>query len=48
MKKCLTLIVLAAAVVITAGLLAAQDPVVGSKDPESLFTSKDPKLNTNK
>ena len=48
MKKCLTLIVLAAAVVITAGRLAAQDPVVGSKDPESLFTSKDPKLNTNK
>ena len=30
------------------GLVAAQDPVVGSKDPESLFTSKDPKLHTNK
>src|SRR5438552_19199796 len=26
----------------------AQAPVTGSKDPESLFTSKDPKLNTNK
>src|SRR5678810_15526 len=37
-----------AAVVMGAGLLAAQDPVVGSNDPESLFTSKDPKLNTNK
>ena len=37
-----------AAFVIGAGLLAAQDPVVGSNDPESLFTSKDPKLNTNK
>src|SRR5215470_20063773 len=36
------------AFVIGAGLLAAQDPVVGSKDPESLFTSKDPKLNANK
>ena len=30
------------------GLMTAQDPVVGSSDPESLFTSKDPKLNTNK
>jgi predicted SnoaL-like aldol condensation-catalyzing enzyme len=37
-----------AACVMSAGLLAAQDPVVGSKDPESLFTSKDSKLNTNK
>jgi predicted SnoaL-like aldol condensation-catalyzing enzyme len=49
MKKRLTLIVLGlAAFVLTAGFVAAQDPVVGSKDPESLFTSKDPKLNTNK
>src|SRR5437773_8255290 len=49
MKKHPALIVLAlAAMVIAAGLLAAQDPVTGSKDPESLFTSKDPKLNTNK
>src|SRR3954469_22120052 len=32
-----------------AGLPAfAQAPVTGSKDPESLFTSKDPKLNANK
>ena len=49
MKKYHALIVPAlAAIVMTAGLLAAQDPVVGSKDPESLFTSKNPKLNTNK
>ena len=49
MKKILTLVVLGMAVVlIGGGLLAAQDPVVGSKDPESLFTSKDPKLHTNK
>ena len=26
----------------------AQAPVVGSRDPESLFTSPDPKLNANK
>jgi predicted SnoaL-like aldol condensation-catalyzing enzyme len=26
----------------------AQEPVTGSSDPESLFTSKDPKLNANK
>jgi predicted SnoaL-like aldol condensation-catalyzing enzyme len=49
MKIRLSLIVLGlAAVVMGAGLLVAQDPVVGSNDPESLFTSKDPKLNTNK
>jgi len=48
-KKFLKLFVLGlAALVIGAGLLVAQDPVVGSSDPESLFTSKDPKLNTNK
>jgi predicted SnoaL-like aldol condensation-catalyzing enzyme len=29
-------------------VVMAQDPVVGSADPESLFTSKDPKLHTNK
>src|SRR5437773_6678715 len=28
--------------------LMAQAPVVGSPDPESLFTSKDPKLHANK
>jgi predicted SnoaL-like aldol condensation-catalyzing enzyme len=28
--------------------IRAQEPVVGSKDPEPLFTSKDPKLNANK
>jgi predicted SnoaL-like aldol condensation-catalyzing enzyme len=49
MNRSLKLIALAlAVVVINACLLAAQDPVVGSKDPEALFTSKDPKLNTNK
>ncbi len=49
MKTRFTLIALGlAAVIATAGLLAAQDPVVGASDPESLFTSKDPKLNTNK
>jgi predicted SnoaL-like aldol condensation-catalyzing enzyme len=49
MKKPLMLIALGlTAIVMGATLLAAQDPVVGSKDPESLFTSKDPKLNTNK
>src|SRR5215471_21580498 len=49
MKRSLKFIALGLAiVVINAGLVAAQDPVVGSKDPESLFTSKDPKLNTNK
>lgn len=34
--------------VLTAATLAAQAPVVGSTDPESLFTSPDPKLNANK
>ena len=42
-------IVFALSVVILCGIpLGAQEPVVGSKDPESLFTSKDPKLNANK
>jgi len=36
------------AAMLSAAFLMAQDPVVGSPDPESLFTSKDPKLNTNK
>jgi predicted SnoaL-like aldol condensation-catalyzing enzyme len=45
----LNLIVFAlAAVALTAGVLRAQAPVVGASDPESLFTSKDPKLNVNK
>jgi predicted SnoaL-like aldol condensation-catalyzing enzyme len=49
MKTRLMLIVLgAAALVVFAGLASAQEPVVGAADPESLFTSKDPKLNTNK
>ena len=42
-------IVLALSVVIFCGVaLQAQEPVLGSKDPESLFTSKDPKLHANK
>ena len=49
MKKSLALLALAlAALVAGAAFVAAQEPVVGSPDPESLFTSKDPKLNTNK
>ena len=49
MKKRLIIVVLAmAAVVMGAALLSAQTPVVGSNNPESLFTSKDPKLHTNK
>ena len=49
MKTRLMFIALALlAVVFGAGLLVAQDPVAGSSDPESLFTSKDAKLNTNK
>jgi predicted SnoaL-like aldol condensation-catalyzing enzyme len=49
MKTRLVLMVLAiAGLLVFAGVIAAQEPVVGSSDPESLFTSKDPKLNTNK
>src|SRR5436190_10847801 len=48
MKQFLMLIALGLAVLVMDARLFAQDPVVGSKDPESLFTSKDPKLNTNK
>jgi predicted SnoaL-like aldol condensation-catalyzing enzyme len=49
MRTRLVLIVLGlAATLVFAGFMAAQEPVVGSSDPESLFTSKDPKLHTNK
>jgi predicted SnoaL-like aldol condensation-catalyzing enzyme len=49
MKNHFKPIVFALSVVILCGMpLRAQEPVVGSKDPESLFTSKDKKLNTNK
>src|SRR5688500_19152137 len=44
-------IVLAAALLsvgFTGMSLLAQEPVVGVKDPESLFTDKDPALNRNK
>ncbi len=49
MKKQFTSFAIALSLLV-AGVLAlkAQEPVVGSSDPESLFTSKDPKLNTNK
>lgn len=49
MKKSLALVALAMAMLAVLPVLAAaQEPVVGSSDPESLFTSKDKKLNTNK
>jgi predicted SnoaL-like aldol condensation-catalyzing enzyme len=49
MRNQLKFIVFALSVVLLCGMpLRAQEPVVGSKDPESLFTSKDPKLNANK
>ena len=49
MKKHLMIVVLVtAAVVMGAALLSAQTPVTGSNNPESLFTSKDAKLHTNK
>ena len=49
MKIRLLLIILGMSVMLLlAGILAAQEPVVASSDPESLFTSKDPKLHTNK
>jgi predicted SnoaL-like aldol condensation-catalyzing enzyme len=42
-------IVFSLSLVILCGMpLHAQEPVLGSKDPESLFTSKDKKLNANK
>jgi len=42
-------IVIVLSVVILCGMPShAQEPVLGSKDPESLFTSKDPKLHANK
>src|SRR5687767_15518553 len=41
--------VLAAVLLLLVGSpLVAQEPVVGVKDPESLFTDKDPVLNRNK
>jgi predicted SnoaL-like aldol condensation-catalyzing enzyme len=46
MKKQLTSIALLLA--LASAPVFAQAPVTGSNDPESLFTSKDPKLNTNK
>jgi predicted SnoaL-like aldol condensation-catalyzing enzyme len=49
MKTRFAAIILAlAAVTTSSALLLAQDPVVGHPDPESLFTSKDPRLHTNK
>ncbi|HKB09323.1 MAG TPA: nuclear transport factor 2 family protein [Vicinamibacterales bacterium] len=46
---CIALVALAALLSPLAGSpVFAQAPVVGSRDPESLFTSPDPKLNANK
>lgn len=42
------LVMVALALSVSAGMLLAQSPVVASKDPESLFTSPDPKLHRNK
>ena len=42
------LLVALAGVLGSAGIIAAQEPVVGAGDPEALFTSPDPKLNRNK
>jgi predicted SnoaL-like aldol condensation-catalyzing enzyme len=47
MKLHITLFLFVFAVFVSAPLYA-QAPVVASSDPESLFTSKDPKLHTNK
>src|ERR1041384_7725523 len=41
-------IVLLAAVLTTSSVLVAQEPVVGVKDPESLFKDSNPALNRNK
>ncbi len=48
MKIRITIIAGFAALLMGAGLMAAQEPVKGANDPEALFTSKDPRLNTNK
>jgi len=49
MRNQLKSLVIALSILFLCGMpLGAQEPVVGSKDPESLFTSKDPKLNANK
>src|SRR3954466_15562351 len=40
--------VLVAALCVAGSALQAQEPVVGVKDPESLFKDPDPKLNRNK
>ncbi|HYR86782.1 MAG TPA: nuclear transport factor 2 family protein [Terriglobia bacterium] len=47
MNKYFTSIVLIAALAASVSAFA-QEPVTGPSDPESLFTSKDPKLNANK
>jgi predicted SnoaL-like aldol condensation-catalyzing enzyme len=49
MRNQLKSLVFALSILFLCGMpVGAQEPVVGSKDPESLFTSKDPKLNANK
>lgn len=47
-RSVLSLVLACVASVLPTTALAAQDPVVGSTDPESLFTSRDPKLHANK
>jgi predicted SnoaL-like aldol condensation-catalyzing enzyme len=47
MKTSLTFLAVTLFLGVSAPLMA-QAPVVGSKDPEALFTSPDPKLNANK
>ena len=48
MKTYLGLAAAAAASILSLGAAHAQEDVVGVADPEALFTSPDPKLNTNK
>jgi predicted SnoaL-like aldol condensation-catalyzing enzyme len=47
-NKIKTLVFVLSVVLLCGAPLQAQEPVTGSKDPESLFTSKDKKLNANK
>ena len=48
MKSTLTLLLALVLVAVGSVGLSAQAPVVGSSDPESLFTSPDPRLHANK
>lgn len=48
MRKSLSTVVLAVVIGAAVAHVGAQAPVTGSADPESLFTSPDPKLHANK